>query len=93
MSHLRTRASLLLVPLALVAIPRAQDGPLTPISGCASCTMGVNGVSVPGTYSWVVPYLPALVNTTLSAQGFSFGSTGPCANVLSLTNVIDFTVR
>jgi hypothetical protein len=67
--------------------------PLAQFGSCTSCTLGVNGFTMPGSFSFVIPYVPALVNITLSAQGFSLGASGPCLNALSLTSVVDFSVR
>ena len=67
--------------------------PMAPLGVCTSCYFGIaNAVTVPTPYHWPVPYVPAMVGVTLSAQGFSVGS-GPCLGQLKLTDALDFTLR
>ncbi len=68
--------------------------PLAPIAGCPGCTIGVqNAVTVSSPYTWELPYVPAFVGLTLSAQGFSIGGSGTCFGAIALTGVLDFTLR
>jgi hypothetical protein len=68
--------------------------PMTPVSVCQSCTIGVTqAVVVPSPYHWVIPYVPALVGVTLSAQGFSIGGTGTCLGTMRFSNAVDFALR
>ncbi len=67
--------------------------PMTALGPCPSCLFGVtNAVTVPSPYAWPVPYVPALVGLTLTAQGFSVG-VGPCLAQLKLSDAVDFTLR
>jgi hypothetical protein len=68
--------------------------PMTPMSVCANCTIGVQqAVTVPSPYHWDLPYVPSLVGLTLSAQGLSAGGAGSCLGSLRLSGAVDFTVR
>ena len=75
-------------PLWAWYIPAGQTHPLRELYA----ELVANAVTVPTPYHWPVPYVPAMVGVTLSAQGFSVGS-GPCLGQLKLTDALDFTLR
>lgn len=68
--------------------------PMAQLGGCVGCTWGITGgTTVASPYSLAVPYIPTLVGMTLSAQGFTIGTGGPCIGQVKLTGAVDFTVR
>ena len=63
-----------------------------PIAGCASCTIGVSGVSLPAQFTIQVPNHPSFVGVQFSFQGFDFGA-GTCLGGLRATNTLDVTIH
>ncbi|MFO1076115.1 MAG: hypothetical protein U1E73_00150 [Planctomycetota bacterium] len=64
----------------------------TPINGCPSCTLGVNGTTVIGSqYLLDIPHSTAWLDLTVAVQGFSLAG-GPCLSVLKVSDSVDVRI-
>jgi hypothetical protein len=63
-----------------------------PIGPCAGCTLGANGVNMIGSpYALDIPNRASLLDLPFAVQGFSIG-TGPCLNLVKISDTIDVRV-
>lgn len=73
------------LPGLLIGLPTSL-----PVPPCGNCRVGVDGWVQGGTQVQVaLPLWPSLVGVTLSFQGFTFDTAGPCLSAISLSPTVD----